>query len=78
MTDTDLRPASPDEIVQTLSFALCYNSRKRVHHADNMMAQITADRLVLHLELAGFVLMKKAPLPAASSTSHMPTPRGSG
>ena len=70
MTDIpDLRPASPDEIVQALSFALRYDGRKRVTHGDDMMARITADRLVLHLELAGFVLMKKAPL-AAPSTSR--------
>jgi hypothetical protein len=78
MTDTPhLHPASPDEIAQALSFALRYDGRKRVNNADELMARITADRLVMHLELAGFVLMKKAPL-AAPSTSAMLPAGGSG
>jgi len=43
-----VRPAPPDEIADALSFALRYQGRKRVHHADDMMARITADRLVQH------------------------------
>jgi hypothetical protein len=60
----DLRPATLEEIAQTLPFALRYDGRKRVHHADDMMARITAERLVRHLEASGFVLMKKPPGPA--------------
>jgi hypothetical protein len=56
-----LRPATPDKIAQALSFALRFDGRKRVHHADDMMARITAERLVNHLEASGFVLMKKPP-----------------
>ncbi|MEA2727746.1 MAG: hypothetical protein QOF70_2221 [Acetobacteraceae bacterium] len=56
MTDTpNLRPATSDEIAETLSFALRYDGRKRVHHADELMAKITADRLVKHLEQTGYV-----------------------
>lgn len=40
-----LRPAAPDEIAKTLSFTLRYEGRKRVPHADDMMARITAERL---------------------------------
>jgi hypothetical protein len=47
----------PDEIAQALSFALRHHGRKRVHHVDEMMAKITAERLVKHLEASGFVLM---------------------
>ena len=73
MTDTTrLRPAEPDEIADALSFALQYEGRKRVHHADNMMARITADRLVRHLARSGFVVMKAPPLPAHSASPHMP------
>jgi hypothetical protein len=32
------------------SFALLFHGRKRVHHADDIMAKITAERLVKHLE----------------------------
>lgn len=56
MNDTAiLQPATPDEITQALSFVLRYDGRKRVHHADDAMARITADRLVRHLERSGFV-----------------------
>jgi hypothetical protein len=54
-----LRPATPDEIAEAISFALRYDGRRRVHHADAAMARITADRLVEHLRLSGFVLMKQ-------------------
>jgi hypothetical protein len=66
-----LRPATPDEIAETLSFALRYDGRKRVHHADDAMARITAERLVRHLERSGYVLMKKPPA-AAHATSSRP------
>lgn len=55
--DTRLRPATAEEIAQSLSFALRYEGRRRVHHADDTMARITADRLVRHLRASGFVVM---------------------
>lgn len=67
----NLRPASADEIAEALSFALRYEGRKRVNHADTMMARITADRLVRHLERSGFVLMKRPP-GQAPTTAIMP------
>jgi len=33
-----LRSASPDEVAEALAFALQYDRRKRVYHADEMMA----------------------------------------
>jgi hypothetical protein len=72
MTDVSgLRPATPDEIATALSFALRYRGRKRVFDADDPMARITADRLVQHLEASGFVVMKKPPA-LAPTTTHMP------
>ena len=65
-----LRPASADEIATALSFALQFEGRKRVHHADDAMARITAARLVRHLERSGFVLMKKPPATAHSTGSR--------
>jgi len=44
-----LHAANVDEVAEALSFALRYDGRRRVHHADEAMAQITADRLVQHL-----------------------------
>jgi hypothetical protein len=73
MSDTSpLRPATPDEIATALSFALRYRGRKRVFDADDAMARITADRLVRHLEASGFVVMKKPP-GEAPTTSRMPS-----
>ncbi len=71
MTDDDkreLRPASTEEIEQCLSFALRYDGRKRVRHADDAMARITAERLVQHLERSGYVILRK-PAGAMPSTS---------
>jgi hypothetical protein len=60
MTDDQrLRPATAEESAESIAFALRYEGRKRVSHADEMMARITADRLVRHLQGSGFVLMKQ-------------------
>jgi len=56
--DRQLRPATPDEIADSLAFALRYKGRKRVFDADEAMARITADRLVQPPAASGFVLMK--------------------
>ena len=61
-----LRPATPDGVAEILSFALRYNGRRPVHHADEAMAWITAERLVEHLERSGFVLMRRPPAGAPS------------
>lgn len=61
MTDA-LRPATSDEIADALSFALRYEGRRRMRDADDVMARITAERLIRHLEQSGFVLMRR-PLP---------------
>jgi hypothetical protein len=65
-----LREASVAEIVESLAFALRYEGRKRVSHADEAMARITADRLVRHLAESGFVLMKRGGGVAASNLEH--------
>ncbi len=76
MTDTPTppqRPATEDELIESLAFALRYEGRKRVHHADDMMARITAERLVRHLRGSGFVLMKD-PAARPPTSSAAPTP----
>ena len=65
-----LRPASPQEIQESLSFALRYAGRKRVHHADDAMARITAERLIQQLELSGYVLMKRPDRAAPNTSAH--------
>ncbi len=57
--DPKLTPATQEDLAQSLAFALRFEGRKRVHNADLFMAEITARRLVEHLRLSGFVVMKK-------------------
>jgi hypothetical protein len=69
--ETQLRPATAEDIAEALAFALQFDGRKRVRQADDFMARITAQRLVEHLERSGFVLMRKPPTPAPSASfSH--------
>jgi hypothetical protein len=59
--DEKLSPADPGDIAGSIAFALLFSGRKRVHDSDQYMAAIVADRIVRHLERAGFVVMKKSP-----------------
>jgi len=61
-----LMPATPDDLADALAFALRFQGRKRVHNADEIMAEIVAKRLVDHLERSGVVVMKKPPVPGHS------------
>jgi len=54
-----LTPAAPDDLVSALAFALRFQGRRRVHDADEIMAEIVARRLAEHLARAGFVVMKR-------------------
>ncbi len=58
----NLKLATPEDLADTLAFALRFEGRKRVHDADENMAEIVAKRLVQHLERAGFVVMKRPPI----------------
>jgi len=72
MTDDKctLHPATAAELEETLSFALRYASKKRVHTADDVMARVTAERLVQHLQHSRYVLMRRAPATAPSTSRH--------
>lgn len=62
MPDADkLTPADPSDLADALAYALGFAGRKRVHNADEIMAEIVAKRLVEHVERAGFVAMKRPP-----------------
>lgn len=65
-----LRTATADEVADALVFSLRFDGRKHVHNGDEMMARIVADRLIKHLELSGFVVMKKPPTPSHKAPSH--------
>ena len=44
-----LTPASADDLITALAFALRFQGRKHIHDADEMMAEIVARRLAEHL-----------------------------
>jgi DNA-binding winged helix-turn-helix (wHTH) protein len=71
MSETpSLRPAQPDEIAEALAFALQHDGRRRVHQADSFICRIAAERLVKQLGQSGFVVMKRPPAPAHSTSNH--------
>jgi hypothetical protein len=54
-----LTPATAEDLEQALAFALRFDGRKRTHTGDELMARITAERLVKYLDRAGFVVMRR-------------------
>ena len=66
----NLRPATSAEIEESLCFALRYAGKRRVYSADDVMARVTAERLVQHLDRSGYVLMKRPAAAAPSTTRH--------
>ncbi len=71
MTDTpELRPATPEEIAEALSFALRFDGRKPFPQSHTLMAQVTAEHLVRHLLRCGFELMKRPPATAPTTSGH--------
>jgi hypothetical protein len=64
MNDT-LTPADPSDLADAIAFALIFRGKKRVHDSDRFMAKIAGDRIVRHLENAGYVVMKKPPIGGA-------------
>jgi hypothetical protein len=47
------------QVAEAAAIALRFNGRKHEHGADEIMANITAERLIEHLERSGYVLMCK-------------------
>ena len=54
-----LTKATPAEVGQALACALRFRAGKRARSGDELMAQITAARLIEHLGQSGFVTMRK-------------------
>jgi hypothetical protein len=69
--DTPLRPATPDELEQSLAHALQFDGRRQFKTSGEMMAKITAAHLVRCLAQSGFVVMKRPP-----AAPHGPPPMG--
>ena len=58
-----LNAADPRDLADSVALALrFFEGRKRNHDADAFSATIAAERVVRHLERAGFVVMKKPPV----------------
>jgi hypothetical protein len=57
-----LSPAEPEDVIKAIAFGLRFESGRRVWQADEYMALITAKRLIEHLTLDGFVVLKLPPL----------------
>lgn len=75
MTDPSaLRPATPEEIAEALSFALRFDGRKPFPQSGSLMARITAAHLVRHLQRCGFQLMKSPDSEAPSASRHTREP----
>ena len=64
-----MKAASTEELIDGLSHALRYDGRKRVHHADPILARNTAELLVRHLMECGFVVMRKEGGAAVSAST---------
>jgi hypothetical protein len=76
MTDErPLRPATVEELEDTLTFALRFKGRKRWDGAGPMISAIAAESLRIALEEAGYVIMKTPDGAAPSIVSH-PYPGG--
>jgi hypothetical protein len=75
MPDADkLTPADPCDLADAVAFAPRFEGRRRVHNADEYMAAIAAERVVRHLERAGFVVMRKLPEIGGAALSSQPAP----
>lgn len=76
--DEKLTPADPEDVANSISFALRFNGRQRFHEGDKLMAEITADHILRHLERCRFVILKRPPIggsaPLNPSPSYPPTP----
>jgi hypothetical protein len=75
MTDAPdrLTPATPEDLADALMYALRFSRGKRVRSADDIMARITAERLVEYLAGAGFVVMKKRRCQGIRAWAAVPT-----
>ena len=74
--DDDLTPATREDLVSSLSFALRFDGRKRTHKADDFMARVAAEHLVDHLARSGYVISKRQPSYGPAHRHPYPCPPG--
>ena len=59
--------ANPEDLADSLAFALRFSRGERVHNADESMSRIVARRLGEHLRMSGYIVMKGPPTPPHST-----------
>jgi hypothetical protein len=64
----DLTPASPEDLARSLAHALQFNGKKRYRASGGAMAEITADHLVKHLQMCGYVFLSKPSISGGHSS----------
>jgi hypothetical protein len=69
--DRPLTPADPEELLFSLSHALQYDGKRHFKRADGFMARIVAEHLAECLRRSGYVIMKRPPLEAHSSSEGL-------
>ncbi len=55
--DRPLTPISRDSLVQEIALGLRFDTRKRLHNFEDIMARVTAEKLADHLLRANFVIV---------------------
>ncbi len=66
-----LRPATREELAEALAYSLAWRRGKRHRHGERLAFQLAAEMMVEHLELAGFVVMKKPPLESHAAPDYL-------
>ena len=68
-----LKPADREDVITSLAHALRYDSSGKVRRvAESIVARIAAERMVEELDRAGFVVLRKPPAKAHSSSTFGP------
>jgi hypothetical protein len=63
----DLTPEARESLIHTVAHSLLFEGRKRTHHADRMIAEIAARKVVEHLLRCGYVIRPGSGLPHHSA-----------
>jgi hypothetical protein len=71
-----LRPATSEEVIQALSFAIRFEGTKPTQHADEIAARIAAERMLDYLGRSRSVVMKRPPEPTPSTSLFLAQLKG--
>jgi hypothetical protein len=68
----DLKDATRDEILQSLEYAMRFRNGKATNAARDVAVSALASMVLEHLELSGYVIKKKPPRVAHSTSGGSP------